>query len=250
MAIASSENSNVLGLRFDSQQDALDFADQSVQDSKNWMAFHSLDFAKRYKDAELELTLELCAGSESDKLHLIFCAIPNGMSGNSSESNAANIDMSANHSGSNRLDDFMFICVTDFIQSAEEIIPSWVRLEPAKEKLDLLRYILASPSERVFQVGNASGEGESGKSGILNSRCNGDGVPSFVERTSEISHQVNGDIFKGRWERMSQLDLVHQMVNLIRVNLLNSDVGIGVLELGDFPLKIGKVFFSPRQLAP
>lgn len=47
-------NSETVALRFDSHEDALDFARKCVEDSLRWLVVNSLDFVKRYVEMEME----------------------------------------------------------------------------------------------------------------------------------------------------------------------------------------------------
>src|ERR1017187_278592 len=64
------------GLRFDTHDDALNFAAQLVNDSKDWLAVHDLNIVKRYKEAELEIVFEFRVRPQRDKFHLVFSSIP------------------------------------------------------------------------------------------------------------------------------------------------------------------------------
>jgi hypothetical protein len=54
------------GLRFDTHDDALNFAAQLVNDSKDWLAVHDLNIVKRYKEAELEIVFEFRVRPQRD----------------------------------------------------------------------------------------------------------------------------------------------------------------------------------------
>jgi hypothetical protein len=139
----------------------------------------------------------------------------------------------------------VFVGVTYFVERPKKIIPSWVRLEPAKERLDLLRYILGPP-ESICHFVNAPGERESGVFRIDDAGRDRHLVPSVVESTAKVYHDIASNIGDGHWKGLSQLDLVNLMVQMLWVRLNHSHVWVGLLELVDFPLKIGKVFFSVK----
>jgi len=141
----------------------------------------------------------------------------------------------------------VFVPVAYFVQCPEKIIPSWVRLEPAKERLDLWGEILG-PSESVCHLSDTASEGEGRELGFLNSASNSDGIPCIVQDATEVMDEISDDIGKGIWNGFSQLDLVNLMVRSTRIRLDKSLVWIDSRELCDFPLKISKVFLSPRNL--
>ncbi len=164
------------------------------------------------------------------------------------EASTLNSNTTTNDSSANRNQHFMLVCDAYLVECPKEIITSWVRLEPAKERLDFLGDVLG-PSESVCHLTNTPSEGESGEFGINAARGDGYGVPSIVESVPKVLHHVSGDIGNGRWKFLGQLDLVHLMVRLIRVRLNNSCVWIDSRELYDLPIKISKVFLSPRDFS-
>ena len=245
------DNAEATGLRFYSQQDALDFATKCVEDSKHWLSVHNLDVVKRYKQAELEIVVELLsAGSNSKKLHLIFCSVPDVRMGHAEvPADTMNTDVIASDSSTNRDDHFVLVCNAYFVECPEEIIASSVRLETAKERLDLWRDIFA-PTENLGHPVQSWSKRESGVLGVLVPGSDGNCVPSVIESISEVLHQVRSDIANGSWKKLSQLDLVNLMSGFVRVRLDNCCVWIDSREIDNPPFKIGKVFLSPRNLAP
>ena len=69
---------DTFGLRFESHDDALDFARKSVEDGNRWLAVHKLDIAERYARGECEIRLICTARLKVAEYHFIFRAIPNG----------------------------------------------------------------------------------------------------------------------------------------------------------------------------
>jgi hypothetical protein len=67
-----------LRLRFDSQDDALNFVRKSVEESRHWLAARNLTFAQRYVDGQLDLllTLKCTACPHPRKFNLLLQAIP------------------------------------------------------------------------------------------------------------------------------------------------------------------------------
>jgi hypothetical protein len=65
-------------LRFESPNDAMDFARKSVEQSRRWLAARDLTVAQRYKQGHAHLTIivEASSGMHPSKLELLLCAIP------------------------------------------------------------------------------------------------------------------------------------------------------------------------------
>src|ERR1017187_10348780 len=168
------------GLRFDTHDDALNFAAQLVNDSKDWLAVHDLNIVKRYKEAELEIVFEFRVRPQRDKFHLVFSSIPDVGFGHTEVASDFDTTSHANHASSNRDHDFVLIPVTNFVECPQNIVASQVRLEPAKERLDFFRQVLGPP-ETVGHLSNTPREGESGEFWFNFARCDCHGVGSIVE---------------------------------------------------------------------
>src|SRR5712692_346261 len=116
----------------------MNFAAHSVRDSKDWLASNSLDFVNRYKHGELEIVLELVwgTGTKRNKHHLIFNAVPLVLQGHLEKSSASD-GYSFPDKDIKRSDNTaVLVSVAGFVDCAQNIVPSEVRLEPAKERLD------------------------------------------------------------------------------------------------------------------
>ena len=61
-------------LRFDSDQDALDFASKCVKDSKRLLGVSAFDFGQRYQESEIELRIAVRSRTDGKQFHLVFCA--------------------------------------------------------------------------------------------------------------------------------------------------------------------------------
>src|SRR5690349_3104284 len=65
-------------LRFDSRDDALHFALQSVEDSDRWLSLKRGDIGDLYQRGNVELVLRWRPARERSEHHLVFRAIPLG----------------------------------------------------------------------------------------------------------------------------------------------------------------------------
>jgi len=145
----------------------------------------------------------------------------------------------------------VLVRVAGFVDCPQEVIASEVRLEPAKERLDLLRQILAFPhsADKVFQ---GFSEREGAVVGVRFPGRNSDSVSSIVEGRPEITSkfaEAIPDIVQLPAKFPSWLDFMNFVVGLVRVRFDNLVVWLTVDEVGDFPLEFGKVFHSPVELA-
>jgi hypothetical protein len=239
-------------LRFDSEKDALDFAAKAVQDGKDWASIYDVDAIKRYKDGELQIVIEIMDSRPNGKeFHLILCAIPDVRLGDAAEPAQRTYRYSMPYRpGTNGDDSFVLICDSYFVKCPEEIIPSLVRLEPAKQRLNLWRDVFGPTDRFGHQVVQTTGEGESTISGVWGAGSDRDRVASIVEGVSEILNEVGGPIGDGRREGLSQSDLVDLMAWDYSVRLDNSLVSLDMGEVDNVPLKFGEVYLSQFKLLP
>jgi hypothetical protein len=241
-------NPKTAALRFDAFQDAVDFAAKRVESPEDFLSLYDLDFAKRYGDGELELVIELSSRTKGNNHHLIFNAIPNGRVGHLKEPSPMNGRTLANPCSSYGDSRLVLSGIRYFVECPQKLVASQVRLEPAKERLDLWRHILG-PSKRISHLSHTSGEREGAVFGVGFSGGDGNSVRSVVESPSKVLSDVMRDVSNRFWEGYEELDLVNLMIRLLTIRLNHSSVGIGFLELDNFPLKILHQFFSPADLA-
>ena len=116
-------------LCFEGHDDALDYARELVQDSNRWLSVYNLNLAHRYKHLGLEVILDVRSMVDTSQYHLVFRAVPNGRK---PEADAVLEPCAIDHAVAdiqgNRSDDFMFLGITQLVQSPQEIIPSLVWL--------------------------------------------------------------------------------------------------------------------------
>jgi hypothetical protein len=65
-------------LRFESHDDALNYADKLVEDGNRWLAVHELNVADRYVSGELEIRINFRARRTAEEYRFIFRPIPTG----------------------------------------------------------------------------------------------------------------------------------------------------------------------------
>jgi hypothetical protein len=251
-AHSQSDQSETPRLCFDSQQDALDFQAKLVQDSRDWMALNDLNFVDRYKRKEIEIVMPLCIRNnewaESNDFHLVLSAVPSVRIWHGERSTVSPRRSSPSfHDGLHWPDDRVLVPVTQFVQCPQEVIASSVWLEPAKERLNLFRQVFG-PSDGRRHVTHVTGEGESSVSGVRFTNCDGNGIPSNIQSTSQINNHVTRDVAKLFWERSDEFYLVNLPARCLRIGFDNLCVWFEVVELPDSPVEIGKeIFLSPCE---
>jgi hypothetical protein len=236
-------------LRFDSADDALDYADELVKRFNCMFAIQTLDFAKRYEESEIELAFECRFRPEGVQFHLVFRAIPYEGFGDAEVAGPAQIHTEANRCGYDWNKDGVCTSVACFFEGEQKLIPSTIRLEPAQERVNLFWHIFAVPFKGVFKTSGSSREREVsifriGKPG------EGNGVKRLVQSIAEVSKSVSSDFGEFEGKISGQPDFVNDMVRLVRVGLSKGFVWGLFEELLDFPFEVGNMILSPCDLAP
>ncbi len=244
------DNPETLRFGLHSRQDALDLAKQVVEDGDNRLFGNQWNVLKSYEGMEIELVLELSPGSEGKNLHLVFSAIPNWSLWNR-QGSFGRAHISSKHrenASSERNHDFVFIGITNLIKQPQQIIPSEVRLEPAKQRLDFFRQIFGA-SKSISHLVNTSSERERSEFWISLSGSYSNRESGSVESTTKVPNQVPQDIANGLREWFGEFKLKNLKSGPVRIVLGNLFVGIEIDERFNSLFKVGKVFLSPRDLA-
>ena len=243
------ENLEPSALRFHSGQDALDYAAKLREDCENWLTVNERDFVKRYKKCEIEIVVALRTRPEFENYHLIFRSIPDRRIGNTDKPPTLSAGPVADESLADGNHDFMLVGNRYLVECPEKVIPSFVRLEPAKKRVDWLRNILG-PSEGIWHLSESSCERERGVLRLLNARRDRDGIPGIIEGAAETAHDVGGCVRDDWWEFFSHLDLENKVPRFVRMRLSHSFVRLFLAEGFDLPFEIGEMFLSPCELLP
>jgi|HubBroStandDraft_6_1064221.scaffolds.fasta_scaffold447173_1 hypothetical protein len=141
----------------------------------------------------------------------------------------------------------MFLPITQFVQCPQEIIASSVRLEPAKQRLNLL-WEIGGTADGLSHVRNITGERERGVLGLGRIGGNRDAVSRRVEGFSQIANQVSSEIAERFWKGLDKFYLVNLPARCLRIGFDNLCVWFEVVELPDSPVEIGKeIFLSPSE---
>jgi hypothetical protein len=208
----------------------------------------------RYKRKEVELVIPCRVrsndGSEPDHYHLIASAVPfMGIGHIERPTESFNGSASSPHDGLHGRNEFVFIPVTQFVQCPQEVIASSVRLEPAKQRLNLFREVSGTP-DRASHVVNVTGERKSAVSSVRLSDCVGDGVTGIVQNASQVNDNVAGNVAKCLWKGLDKFYLVNLPARSLRIGFDDLCVWIEVVKLPDSPVEIGEeVFLSPCEFA-
>ena len=238
------------GDTLDSFDDQIDLIEHLVEDSNNWLASDPLDFRERYQHAKVELVMRIRAGDQGEKLDLLYRAVPDGVVWhNEGSSGPQSVD---NNSGmySHRGNDSVRIHVTCFIECPQEFIsiPSLVRLEPANNRVDLLRDDLSPSVEIVVDVAQLLPERKVDVPGV-GPRCGNDRVHGVIQSSPEITDSIPYQVGNGIAHWLDEPDFVQKVVGGIHVYISSVGPMVFIQKGTDLPIKVENVFFTPCELA-
>jgi hypothetical protein len=235
------------GLDFDSVEDLVDFNCEGSEHGEGLCIFN--DSSKDYEKLKIEVALALRSDFFGEEFHLIFCAIPSVASGHTNVPNGT-LHINANNLGNAYAGDNerVFIAVTCLVECNEQIIPSLVRLERAKERPKLYRDV-SGALQLIFESGRSTGKWEVGMFNSFAARRSSDcySIDSMVESRTEIVHGISGDHGELLRDGPAQAHLLHDVLRLVRVRLGKGLEGGLFQEFADFLFKVTDMFPTPSE---
>lgn len=245
----SSDVTETPGLRFDSQQDMLDHVGKQVEKWNRWLSLNTFNLVKRYENRKLDFVIRLCIGPERRYFDLLFGSVPDVFKGHTDQATASALEFGCNVPGSHYDgdQDSVIVSVAYLVQGPEGNIPSLVRLERPKERVNFLREI--GPLHGVFKITGSSSEREVCMSRIERSSGDGDRVGGVVQGLPEVVGGVPGDLREILRKSPLELDLVYVLLRSIRVGINRSVAWVIRDEPVDFLCEFENVMLCPSQLS-
>jgi hypothetical protein len=212
----SFENPNPSGLRFSSPQDALYVARQIAQDAKNWHTAKNWNPAKSYTKGHINVVLTGRIAGHLGNYDLVFSAIPdNARSAKYAGKRRIGIiipdKLNLSYINSRLDDGAMFVCISEFVQGPQGRIPSSVRLEPHKKRLDFWRDMLGFTFEVASKFRLRVPERES--SSLFEVSCN-DRAGRVIQGRSQVLNRRNRTLRNRAGHPLSEADFVNVMRSL------------------------------------
>lgn len=236
------------GLCFNSQDDALNFARHCVENVRHRIAFNRSNFVKRYAVGALEVVLKLRIGGDNREYDFVLGAIiDRGRNMNSTTSGATNPKIHVSGEVKEWNQQPMLIAVVCLVQCPNQIIPSSVRLECAKERNYLGRNVFASSFDHIFEFSFGIGNREIGALGVARTGSDCHGIPRVVEGGSEAPEYVDGDVFEDVGDG-AEFDLV-DFVESITVTLDHTGAGVIFQKLIGLPFEFVNMGLCSRDAA-
>ena len=217
-----------VGLRFETQDDAVHYGSKVVEDGNNWLAKHGASVAKRYVEGELYVVLEFTIGRGHPNYHLAISHIPLGREqGSVGELRGVNLnDRLCVETWAQR--DLVFIRSRHFGHNTQEVIspgvalPGWIRFEGLDDGVEIGREFRVELSRQISERAR-DGEIDVARTSAGNSLDRGDG--SLVQGMPKIVQNVVGRISRPRRNRADKFDLI-SLLSGVRVNI--DDVGVSI----------------------
>jgi hypothetical protein len=182
-------------LRFDSQDDALNFARHSIKRSQHWLASHSLNWPERYKKGEIDIVLQISTDAGDRKNDLVFFAVPAGRRDNQGH-RAAHSHPPDDETGTRADRKYKPVSTlpTNSVECPDECIPTLVRLERAKKREDIRWKILEPSVQGILNIRGVVRDGEMDLVGALCVTGDCDGVGGMIETGSQPLESLVSDI--------------------------------------------------------
>lgn len=219
-------------LRFDSQDDALNFARDSVKRGNDWLATQRISPLKDYIEGRVHLVVNCRPGPKAQEFDLVFRRVPVTVTNPAGAIDLALFDADplCHHSLPHWDNHAMRIGVPYAVQSPQQVIPSLVWLESHKERVNFW-WVSRKPFAAEFSCNASavSGEREAGVCGSAPIDHQSASVQGVIERIPEVSGGVFCDDADFHRQIGSESDLV-DLLACIRVHIDNTGVRLCVEE--------------------
>jgi hypothetical protein len=240
---------NSFCLRFDSQNDAINFTSDRVENGNGWLATYSLDFAKRYKEGNVYVVLELRIGASAREYDFVFFAVPIWRVDGTAARNGHMVDVNLVGCHPHRYNDTVFAYIASTVKSPNEVIASLVRIERPKERNDVRRNIFASALNHTVKFSSRTGDGEVCRPGMFDAGKDGSCKGSLIKGRTETFDSLGSDTCDTGGKCLCEFDLV-KIIDSIIVTLGNACVGLVIKEMLDPTVEIANVLLCSRDTHP
>jgi hypothetical protein len=230
-------------LRFRGDKDALDLCDHRYETGNgNWFR-HKIDFSESYEKGDIEIIIEVAARGCSSNYHLVFFAVPSrDVKFKIRTSQMMNIHSPA---ACPDRDESGMCGITELVQGPKGApIPSFVRLERAKNRHDIRRQICASTPNVVLNVSSSIPKGKLRPLGLVGASENRSSIAGLVEGGSESLKSFSGVVCADVGNSLGHAEFVK--LKTIRVFLNDLLVWYVFEEDSDPFFKLSGVILSTR----
>ena len=232
--MASADNPDTPRLSFSSHEDALDFARQSVEDSKRFLVAHNANLIERYEQGHAAFQLKVGfngnLGSPCEYEFLVGAVPLNWRECDVKVPCVLSVTdgclVGPLHGDFESSERCVLVCTNYLVQCPQKIIPSLVWLELSKERDNFLRKLFTVVSDTAFKVSGAASEGEVAFVGTRDACDRRDLEGQMIQSFSQIVDGIASDFRDPFGQRTNPLDLVQHFVRILRVSLDERLVGV------------------------
>ncbi len=208
---------------FKSFQDVLDFISQGVKRSSDWLLSHDINrFIKGYYKGNVYIAISPYLTMGTEKYDLIFCVIPPHVRRNLSGTPLCNSSLNlvkTNKLGSKQA---VLICSTYPVQCPEQIVPSFVWLEPHRKRDNLWREILESSVQHTIKLRDIISKRKLRfELGTDKPTGNGKIMPSNVKGCPEIVNNISSKGYDFLRRSLCNFDFMQIAIRIRGIGLNN-----------------------------
>jgi hypothetical protein len=126
----------------------------------------------------------------------------------------------------------VFAGITQVIEGAQKVIPSFIAIEPSKQRLDFRRRILASTPHAVIEIGRSLTKGEKGR---VRKLLDSSDKSSVVEARPEVLDNLGGEHTPIGAKSLGEVNLM-DYVKAVRIQLSQTSVWLFGEELANLDI--------------
>ena len=231
---------NPIGLRFETADDAVNYGREIVDYAGDRESSHLASFVESYEKGQIELCVNFTVRLDGSKNHLVFFMVPfrrdrecpNGFF------DAETFNVECSNAPSYCARSAVFVGACGPAETAEKIIPSWVRLERHDERVQGVWKSLVNPGSQIFLIG---GEREVQVVGDASSYPLDAGARSLIESVPDVAKSGCRNVPSLVGERPIEDDL-ERLVSCLRVYINDTGAAAAIDDSIGELYKFGQVF--------
>jgi hypothetical protein len=238
------------GLDFQSIEDTGNLFSGYFQGLHNGSAPDFLDIAsERYKRGEVEVIFKLRADGSNREYDLIFAPFDVIEEADVPGNNAAMGEIKTSEQQASN-DKSVFGLITNFVECPNKmVVPSFVRLEPAKQRTDIRGERPSFCSAQVsFKLRCRVRDGEVNVLSEIRSVGESNSVSGVVEARSQVRDRIESTISDDVGNQSDNTQLM-EFMSTIRLYLSDRGVWLGPQVGIDFPFQVRDMFVCAREPA-
>jgi hypothetical protein len=241
--------SSTNGVQLNKHEYATNHIQDLAENGNRWLAFHNLNLVKRYIEGEIYVVIDFNVLGLKTPYQFLFSAIPHRGPYNMKSRGCRHCALDLTKEDAHRRKHPVLICVAYPVQCPEKVVPSFVWLDRAKKRPDLLGEIFTFAFKSSLKVRSIFPEREMSVLRVRGAGGAGDNKTSLVKGRSKIVDCICGDNGQFVRDRSSKFDFI-KLVNSIRIGFSNVGIGLCLEESLRSLVKINDVIFAPCPTQP